>query len=816
MTDVALDPPRGTTETKRLVSLQAALGWNDSWSPTGPQLVLTGVLLSGLWAFVFVGLGEVMALGGWVFQALVVSATTILVTFFIHSFRNQLRASAVVAGAISGLFCWLWLFILSANFDRWLRDPVVALSDVEYYVLSRSAPLEPRADLVDVFLFWVWVASVITALLGLMRPLGAGVFVAAFLLVSPAVTGMSAGAGILVPVGIMLAMLGWIGSPDARWAGGIAALVAVAVAAGVMTTAPPSQDRVWNESLLAAPVADGVPDVTVALADDLREGSDNPVLWAKSSTPGPLRLVLATLSNFEGGHWSPNTAKAALRLSVASERFETSAIPGESGRPPTVGWSTVTVTIDGLLSSWLPLPQASYRVTDANSPGGFNPARWRWMADANTARGEGTITRRDNRYIAETLNLGFAAGLSADSSARRLFTNPESAPAEVSRYLELPAGLPDSISAAADSVLARAATRSLTDRMSIGFELESMFRGDGFIYDESAPYTPGMDRKDPYQVMNALLTERRGFCVHYASTFAVMARYLGVPTRVAIGYALRVEGDGGTIVKSRDLHAWPEILIDGVGWIAFEPTPGGAWVRADTGVDVPAIPEDSGDETAVDPSLETLTPLPVDPMEDPGMLVDDPVGPGGSTGSGGFWTGVLWFGIVLLVALAVALVPAFVRLARGVARRRRIALGDRAARNAWDEFVDTLVDLGRLDAGDSTVGPRARTAEALAEHLAAERVLSGEGANAARELADAMVVERYGAPGTESQADARALLDVLVLNLRGRSSRSTRLRAAMLPRSVTEEIGARWRRMTARTSTRPSPSLGLREGAASS
>ena len=59
-----------------------------------------------------------------------------------------------------------------------------------------------------------------------------------------------------------------------------------------------------------------------------------------------------------------------------------------------------------------------------------------------------------------------------------------------------------------------------------------------------------------------------------------MARYLGAPTRVAIGYASFSDGQGESTVRGRELHAWPEIFVDGLGWVAFEPTPGGAGVLA--------------------------------------------------------------------------------------------------------------------------------------------------------------------------------------------------------------------------------------------
>ena len=71
-----------------------------------------------------------------------------------------------------------------------------------------------------------------------------------------------------------------------------------------------------------------------------------------------------------------------------------------------------------------------------------------------------------------------------------------------------------------------------------------------------------------------LFDMRQGYCTYYASSMAVMARILGIPARVAIGYATG-EYDPATrtyIVHESDAHAWPELYINGQ-WLPFEPTP---------------------------------------------------------------------------------------------------------------------------------------------------------------------------------------------------------------------------------------------------
>jgi len=65
-----------------------------------------------------------------------------------------------------------------------------------------------------------------------------------------------------------------------------------------------------------------------------------------------------------------------------------------------------------------------------------------------------------------------------------------------------------------------------------------------------------------------------GYCNYFSTTFVLMARAAGIPARHVQGYRIPVEQDGRTTITSDMAHAWPEAYIEGVGWIAFEPTPG--------------------------------------------------------------------------------------------------------------------------------------------------------------------------------------------------------------------------------------------------
>jgi hypothetical protein len=67
---------------------------------------------------------------------------------------------------------------------------------------------------------------------------------------------------------------------------------------------------------------------------------------------------------------------------------------------------------------------------------------------------------------------------------------------------------------------------------------------------------------------------RAGYCVQFASSFVILARLNGVPARYATGYLVYLPNDSDTtIVTGLSAHAWPEVWLDGQGWVTWEATP---------------------------------------------------------------------------------------------------------------------------------------------------------------------------------------------------------------------------------------------------
>ncbi len=77
-----------------------------------------------------------------------------------------------------------------------------------------------------------------------------------------------------------------------------------------------------------------------------------------------------------------------------------------------------------------------------------------------------------------------------------------------------------------------------------------------------------------YAQLNYFLgTSRRGTSEQFATAYAVLARAVGLPTRVVVGFRPGVGGDGVFQVRSGDVLVWPEVDFAGLGWVPFYPTP---------------------------------------------------------------------------------------------------------------------------------------------------------------------------------------------------------------------------------------------------
>lgn len=87
----------------------------------------------------------------------------------------------------------------------------------------------------------------------------------------------------------------------------------------------------------------------------------------------------------------------------------------------------------------------------------------------------------------------------------------------------------------------------------------------------SATVEPAPRNRDPLEWI--LFDYKKGYCVYYASSEIMMLRSLGIPARLAVGFAQGERADEDTFtVRRLHAHAWPEVYFPGAGWVEFEPT----------------------------------------------------------------------------------------------------------------------------------------------------------------------------------------------------------------------------------------------------
>jgi transglutaminase-like putative cysteine protease len=101
--------------------------------------------------------------------------------------------------------------------------------------------------------------------------------------------------------------------------------------------------------------------------------------------------------------------------------------------------------------------------------------------------------------------------------------------------------------------------------------LQNSLRGPAFDYSTDVAASASTD-----YLTRFLTRSRTGYCQQFATAFALLSRSLGYPTRVSVGFLpgdVPNDNSGTFVVHGTDAHAWPEVLFEGYGWVAFEPTP---------------------------------------------------------------------------------------------------------------------------------------------------------------------------------------------------------------------------------------------------
>ncbi|WP_166846929.1 DUF3488 and transglutaminase-like domain-containing protein [Isoptericola sp. BMS4] len=356
---------------------------------------------------------------------------------------------------------------------------------------------------------------------------------------------------------------------------------------------------------------------------------------------GPLRSY--TASAFDGRRWQRGEERDG-------QPFEPAEVLWPEDPPAAAATHELDLTVGELRDDKLPLPIDPRTVETTGS----------WRYDPVRDEVVGSLTDRGDTYTSQV----HARDLSADALRDAGTGSTDPAFTEV----------PDSAHAEEIAATAREVVGDAATPFDQTVALQRWLRDPGrFTYSTSLP------RGGTGDPVWDFLQHRTGYCVQYATTMVVMARSLGIPTRLAVGY-LPGERTGETEwqITGQDSHAWPEVYFAGTGWVRFEPTPAqqtGAAPEYTVDRSGAAVPAPADDVRATDrPAPETEA-----PTEQPTSA--PPAVAGGTVDEG--VPGWVW---AVTATLVTALVAAVLVL---VARRRRDA-ADLDPERAWQQVLATI------------------------------------------------------------------------------------------------------------------------------
>jgi transglutaminase-like putative cysteine protease len=445
---------------------------------------------------------------------------------------------------------------------------------------------------------------------------------------------------------------------------GTVGIAAVGIVAALMLSASvpqyggtPGSDRP-NSALFGGGVTP-----MIDLGQDLRRPQAGPALHYRTTAAEQPYLALLTLDDIRGTTWLPRAVEPDPEKTVSAIDTPPGLSDGVARTP-----ATTIISIDGVTTDLLPVPVPATSVSGLSGD-------WFWSNDTRAISSPDRTTA-GQRYEVESLEVQPTRDQLRQSDGR------------YPSAIEPSRGLPDDAPMIIGDT-SRTVTAGAESTYDAAVALQAYLRSNEFSYDTESPVEDGYDGGGA-EVIGTFLETKRGYCVHFASAMAMMARSLDIPSRVTLGYlpgtrtTTVVDGLNRYNVDSHDLHAWPELYFVGVGWVPFEPTPGRG-----------SVPDYATPESSAAPGLPGGDAAqPAAPQQNPaeGLAPDaaDVVTTAEDDASGVLSRIALVAGGMLLLLL----VPAVWRQTRRQRRRALLTSGRADASVAWQELTDTAADHG--------------------------------------------------------------------------------------------------------------------------
>lgn len=495
-----------------------------------------------------------------------------------------------------------------------------------------------------------------------------------------------------------------VASSRVRLRRGLSRVLILAVAGSVALAASPvlsaSASRLVLRDVVVPPL--DLRDYASPLATfrDYVKNQKETKLLTVTGLPAGARIRLATLDSYDGvvfdvyGSGSSNFSPISNAAALGSARVQ-SAGPAASSTAHRVDTSQVEVTVEAYKGVWLP-SSGNLQSVD------FGGARATQLDDSlffNAATDTAITTAR--LQGGDTYQLGVAYP--------SLPTDSELDQAEFATVVLPPVeSVPQIVAAKANEIVGDSSLPIERVR-----KLEAALSKQGAFSHGLDGEVRSMSGHGAQRIASMLSAKQMvGDDEQYAVTMALMARELGIPARVVMGFYPdpKEPQESGTVgITGNDVHAWVEVAFAGAGWVPFNPTP------SEDNVPIPPDPQPRSK-----PQPQVLQPPP--PPQPPVELPPDssPDAQDAEQNEQGFWgfLGPILLAIGLgLIPVALLLLPLLLIAWLKLRRRRRRASGGSATdriSGGWSEIMSTATDLGtRVPAGATRRENAANLAEAF-------------------------------------------------------------------------------------------------------
>jgi transglutaminase-like putative cysteine protease len=515
-----------------------------------------------------------------------------------------------------------------------------------------------------------------------------------------------------------------------------------------------------------------LPDAVDQLKGLLQEPGNRPILSYRTSASNAGEYLGVYTLNYDAAHGEWKLIPPTKTITVGTATMK--AAPGVASTV-SVGQTTSQIKLDHITGSnvgfnspvfFLPLPYYPEQLSVNGT--------WTESSDTLMVYSGGS----DHSNLSYTAISGQVEPTAAEENAKPKIPN-----SIVASYLGFKSAVTPQLTKIAQQI-----TKDAHTPFAKAIALERYFQSGLFKYTLSALKLTN----SPQGLLDFLTKDRQGFCEQFAFAMAVLARLVHIPSRIEIGYTSGIKKHGRWQVTTADAHSWPELYFTGLGWLRFEPTPGGqdgqGTARQPNYATHPAVGTGPGGSGST--STPTTGPSKVGNTHLSGhVTVPDPGGgPVGNLPTPKHKThwpiAQLLLSLLILLILAGA-VPSVTRIITR-SRRWRAATDDRSlASAAWQEVCASLDDLGL--SRKLSESPRA-----LARRISTESEIDESAREALRRIATVVERIRYApTPAPTTAATMRADVTAVRRSLARSTTTTHRLRARLFPASTISPMAAR-------------------------